>query len=474
MTRLQPVRIPRTRALWLQEALAREPAAERVEPLSGAHKTDICIVGGGYTGLWTALRIKDLDPSVDVMLLEADLCGSGASGRNGGLALGWLYKLDTLASICGEDEAVRLVRASVQAISEIGDFCDRHGVEAYFRQAGLLHTATTPLHMGVWDKQVQACERRGIEAFEQVTPDEVASRTGSAVHVGGVLDRTAATVQPALLARGMRRVASERGVRIFERTPVTDLDEGNPPVVRTPQAAVVASKVVLATNAWAAGLHELRRVIIVVSSDMVATAPIPERLKEIGWTGGEGISDARVMVYYYQATHDGLIAIGRGSGALAYLGQVPASFNHDPRRAAVVRRGLRRLYPALADVPVTHEWAGPIDRTWTNTLACGRLGGNRSILYGIGYSGTGVAPSVLGGRILASSALERVDEWSTTRLNQGPLSLFPPEPVRFFGGLLVRSAVFHKEEGEERGVPANRLLRAVAALAPPRPVPNER
>jgi glycine/D-amino acid oxidase-like deaminating enzyme len=173
------------------------------------------------------------------------------------------------------------------------------------------------------------------------------------------------------------------------------------------------------------------------------------------------------MVHYYQATRDGRVAIGRGSGALAYLGRITPAFNDSPKRAGVVEQGLRRLYPALADVPVTHRWAGPVDRSNTNTLVFGRLGGNPRVLFGVGYSGTGVAPSLIGGRILASSALDRVDEWSTTRLNQGPASLFPPEPIRYFGGLLVREAVRHKEEGEERGKPATRLLTAIASLAPP-------
>src|SRR5829696_7045769 len=107
MTNLQPVLPAKTRSLWLQEALALEPDAESVEPLIGSHRTDVCIVGGGYTGLWTALRIKELDPSIDVTILEADICGGGASGRNGGLALGWWYKLKNLISGCGEEEGVR-------------------------------------------------------------------------------------------------------------------------------------------------------------------------------------------------------------------------------------------------------------------------------------------------------------------------------------------------------------------------------
>ncbi len=448
--------------------MALEPDAERVAPLAGSHRTDVCIIGGGYTGLWTALRIKELDPSVEVMLLEADICGGGASGRNGGLALGWWGKLETLIKVCGEEEGVRLARAASDAVAEIGTFCREHGIDAHFVPAGLLRTATTPLHAESFETGVRAVEARGLDVYQRLSPEEVKSRAGSPVYVAGVLDKTAATVQPALLARGLRRVALAKGVKIYEKTPVTQLDQGNPPVVRTPAAAVVADKVILATNAWTASFQEIRRALIVVSSDMVATTPIPDRLREIGWSGGEAITDSRLMVHYHQTTRDGRIAIGRGSGALAYLGRVTPSFNGDDKRAATVAQGLRFLYPMLANVPITHEWAGPIDRSRSGTLVFGKLGDNPRILYGVGYSGTGVAPSLLGGRILASSALDRVDEWSTTRLNQGWLLLYPPDPIRFFGGLMVRSTVFRKEEGEQRGEAPSQVVRQIASLAYPK------
>ena len=466
MTALQPVHRAPKRSLWLEEALAAEPDAERAEPLSGAHRADVCVVGGGYTGLWTALRLKELDPALDVVLLEADLCGSGASGRNGGFALSWWPKLSTLVKLFGEAEALRLGHAAEASVAEIGAFCLEHGIDAHFRQAGWLWTATTPLHLGAWEKGVHACEERGIAAFARLTPEEVATRAGSPIHVGGMWERCAATVQPALLARGLRRVAVERGVRVYERSPVIRLEPSSPPIVRTPGGAVAAEKVVLATNAWAASLPELRRVIVPLSSDMVATAPTPERLVTMGWTGGECITDSRLMVHYYRTTRDGRIAIGRGSGALGYLGRVTPTFDGDARRAAVVERGLRRLYPTVADVPVTHSWAGAVDRSENGVPVFGRLDGADRILYGVGFSGNGVAPSVLAGRILASSVLDRRDEWATSPLTRGPLARFPPEPIRFLGGLVVRTAVGRKEEAEQAGRQADALTRRLASLAP--------
>lgn len=467
MTSLQPVGRPRVRSLWLQEALALEPGAEAASPIGGDHTTDICIAGGGYTGLWTALRIKELAPTVSVTLLEADICGSGASGRNGGLVLGWWAKLETLITACGESEALRLVRAASDAVAAIGRFCADHAIEAHFRQSGRLHTATTPLHLDKWEPAVALAERYGFDAYERLSPDAVAARAGSAVYRGGIFERDAATVQPALLARGLLRVARELGVHVHENSPVISFGNGTPVVVRTERATITAGKVILATNAWTASLQEVRRHIIVVSSDMVATAPIPERLAEIGWSGGESITDSRLMVHYHHVTHDGRIAIGRGGGALAYMGRVTSSFQGVRDKADVVERDLRKLYPALGDVPVTHRWGGPIDRSRSGTLVFGQLERNCNVLYGIGYSGTGVAQSRLGANILASTALERVDEWSTSRLNRGALHRYPPDPIRFFGGLAVRQVLTRKEEDEEDGIPAGGLATAIASLAYP-------
>jgi len=326
--------------------------------------------------------------------------------------------------------------------------------------------ATTSLHTADWQARVAFLEKLGFHGAERVLEaGEAAERGGSPLYLGGVFQRDAATVQPALLARGLRRVALTKGVQIFEHSPVLEIGDHSPPFARTEHGAVIARKLVLATNAWTAGLQELRRSIIVLSSDMVATEPAPEGIAATGWTGGECITDSRLMVHYHQVTHDGRIAIGRGSGALAYLGRVTATFNGSDERSAVVEHGFRRMYPSLRDVEITHRWAGAVDRSRTNTLVFGALGGNPDIRYGVGYSGTGVAPSLIGGRILASSVLERDDEWSSSRLNRGAAVLYPPEPVRFFGGLLVRQATAYKEEREELGSNPPKAIKAVASIA---------
>ncbi|HET9213589.1 MAG TPA: FAD-dependent oxidoreductase, partial [Gaiellaceae bacterium] len=454
------------RSLWLREALAAEDGAASPE-LRGPARADVCVVGGGYTGLWTVLRLKELEPDASVVLVEADVCGGGPSGRNGGFALSWWPKIDTLVKRVGEEEAVRLVRASADAVAELGRFCEREGFDAHFRPSGWLWTATSPAQLGSWEGALSAAESAGEQPFAVLSAEEVQRRAGSPAHLGAVFEAGAATVQPALLARGLRRVAATRGVRIHERSPLVEL-EREQGVVRTPGGSVEAGAVVLATGAWLAAVPELRPAIVAVSSDMVATEPIPDRLEKAGWTGGEAISNSRLMVHYYRTTRDGRIAFGQGGHRHVFGGRVDDAFFGEtpPATRAHLERDLVRLVPFAAGAEVTDAWGGPIDRTADGLPFFGRLPGRVPVVYGAGYSGNGVAPSLLAGRILASSALGRDDEWSGCGLNRGVPGRFPPEPARYLGAFVVRAAVRRKEGREDEGRSVDPVTRKVAGLAP--------
>jgi putative aminophosphonate oxidoreductase len=452
------------RSLWLQEALLGEKAAETPELLQSI-EADVCIVGGGYTGLWTALRVKELQPDASVVLLEADICGGGPSGRNGGFALSWWPKIETLVKRVGEEEAFRLVKVSEEAVAEIGSFCELEGIDAHFRQDGWLWTATSPAQVGAWNGAVEAAATHGERPFELLSAEAVRSRTGSPAHIGAAFEANAATVQPALLARGLRRVALAHGVRIFERTPMVDLDRDEG-LVRTPSGSVRAEAVVLTLNAWALRIRELRGALVAVSSDMVATEPIPDRLAASGWTGFEAISNSRLLVHYYRKTEDGRVAFGRGGGRLAFADRVNSNFDYNERQTRELKRELVELVPAARGAAIAHAWGGPIDRTPDGLPFAGRLTAKASIFYATGYSGNGVAPALTFGRILASSALGRDDEWSGAGLNRGVPGRFPPEPLRFVGGLVVREAVRRKESREDRGRRVDPVTRALAGHAP--------
>ena len=455
--------IPRHRSFWLQEVGGDAPDAPA---LVGDTRADVAILGGGYVGLRTALELKRREPSCDVVVLEQDICGGGASGRNGGLVLSWWSKLSSLAKLFGDADALRIARDSEAGIGEIPSFCEAQRVDAQFRRGGWLWTATSEAQMGAWEGVATLCEKLGVEPFRRLSPEEIARRTGSPVHRAGVLDASAATVQPAALARGLRRVALESGVRIHENTRVASFGRARPVVVRCAGGRVTADRLVIASNAWAAGIRELSRSVVAISSDMVVTAPAPERLQGLGWTGGECISDSQMMVDYYQATADGRVAFGKGGWGIAVSGRIGPRFDRDENRSRRVQEDLRRTYPTLRDTPVTHDWCGPIDRTTNSLPLLGHLGGRPHIVYGVGWSGNGVGPSVLGGKILASLVLETDDDWGRYPLVNRSAGLFPPEPIRFFGAHVVRAAVASKERDEIRGKKPSQLAVALSRLAP--------
>ena len=452
------------RSFWLEQALAGE--VDDSNALRGDVSCDIAIVGGGFVGLWTALMIKRLDPAVDVCVIEADVCGGGASGRCGGFVLTWWPKIVSLMALCGADEALRLVRASEAAIDEIENFCSEHAPDAEFRRAGWLWTATTGAQLGAWDKVVSRAEALAPGTFRRPDSREVARRSGSPQHLAGVIESSNATVQPAALVRAMRRYALTLGVRIFEQSKVTRVDRGTTVTLITPQGTIRAPRVVIATNAWAAALRPLRNKLFVISSDMIATEPIADQLDDIGWNQGEAITDSQTLVCYYRTTAEGRIAFGKGGGSIGFDGRMRRAMHRNAARASVVTRDFHRYYPMLRAVKITHDWSGPIDRTSNSLPIFGRLYGDANIHYGVGWSGNGVGPSVVGGKILASLALGHHDEWSECGLVTGSAGSFPPEPIRFVGAHIVKEAIVRKEDAEALEKRPSRLAVALSKLAP--------
>jgi putative aminophosphonate oxidoreductase len=452
------------RPFWFAQALADDPTV--LPPLIGQTRADVCIVGGGYTGLWTAIRIKQQAPQLDVVLLEADTCGAGASGRNGGCMLSWATKLLTLERLFGEAEAKRLVRASENAIADIEAFTRKHAIDCDLRRDGVLFTATNAAQLGNTDDAIAALARRGLNSYTTLPRDEVARRAGSRQHLGGVFSPHGATVQPGKLVRGLRRVALEMGVRIHEQSAMTALDEGEVPCVRTAAGEVRAGKVVLALNAWmASAFPQFKRSIVVVSSDMVITEPRPERLTTIGLTSGVAVLDSRTFVYYYHGTSDGRIMLGKGGNTFAYDARMLPVFDQPSPYLRPLTDALARFFPEFADVPVAASWNGPSDRSATGLPFFGRLGRHPAVFYGLGYSGNGVAPSFLGGQILSSLALGEDNAWTRSGLTHGPRGRFPPEPLRYVGSLLVRNAIRRKELAQDRDRTPWFFDRALARLA---------
>lgn len=459
------------RGFWYAQALDLDSAL--APPLEETTQADVCIIGGGFLGLWSAIRMKKANPALDIVIIEKDRCGAGASGRNGGLANNWWAKYLSLMSICGEDEARRICVAAESAIDEIGDFCREHNVDAQYRKDGWLWTASNPRQHNSWLVLTDALDKYNANPFRPLNPDEVRQKSGSPRSLSGIFDPNAATVQPAMLARGMRRVALELGVRIYEKTPLTHLERSKPPVVHTPRGSIRARKVVIAMNAWGAQLPELKRMIVVMSSDMVATSPAKERLDATGFRDGVCVTDSRTVLNYWRNTPDGRIVFGKPLGQFAYASRIGNLYDKPCPAADAVTAELRSFYPQLADVPVINSWTGPLDRAMKGLPNFGYLGGHRDIVYGIGFSGNGVATTVFASRIIKSLVEEANDEWSNCGLVEQKMKLLPPEPFRFFGARIVRDALVRKESLEDVDKGAGLITNLLSSLAPAGYVPKK-
>ena len=480
------------RSWWLREALAGEPAelTAAARSLAGSATADVVVLGGGYTGLWTAWRLTELEPSARIVIVEADICGGGPSGRNGGFVTGWWDELPRLVERHGTDAALAIARAIDNAVDEVGAWSAANGVDAWYTKAGSLSVSAAPAQDGLGHEAVEACQVLGVaDRLVELKADEVRARVASPVLRDGVFMPGAATVQPALLARGLRRALVERGVTIHEGTTAVELDGerpgflgrvgaagrraaagrgGRPVRVRTMSAGgggeVSARSAVVALNAWAAAWPSFGCRLVTWSSYMVLTEPIPDHLEALGWTGGEGLADGRFTLHYLRTTRDGRIALGGGGGRAGFGGRIGSVFTDDLVSAQRAAAGLRRLFPSLRDVRIEDAWGGPIDITSDHLPVFASVPG-RPIHYAHGYSGNGVAPAVLGGRILAALALERAEDPVLALPVVGTLPrAFPPEPFRYVGARVVREAIVRTELAEERGERGSRLLREVSRL----------
>ena len=449
---------------WLQEALAYEGNPEPAPPLSESIDVDVAIVGGGYTGLWTALALRELEPSVDIAILEADICGSGASGKNGGLVHGYWSALPRLVTTFGDGAGLEIARLGSLAQDALRAFCTAPGTDVWWHEKGILKISCAPAQDAAIERLLATTARLGVAAQAlSLSPAEVQRRCASPVYRAGALLTEAANVQPARLARALRAAAIARRVRIYEQTLVLNVRAGSPGTLVTDSGRVRAREIVLASNAALAGWLHLRAHLTNFSSYMVLTEPVPERLRAIGWTGHEGLDDARMFLHYYRTTPDGRVAMGSGSGPIGLGGRPNARYTRDMASAARAVRGLRRLLPGLGDARITHAWGGAIDVAADHLPFFGTLPRSR-IHFGCGYSGHGVNPTYIGGQVLASLVIGELNQWTRSPFFTRTVPAFPPEPLRFIGGSLVRAAIIRTEEAEEESRKPPLWARAGAAI----------
>jgi len=376
------------------------------EVLPGDLTVDVAIAGAGLTGLWTAYYLATAQPGLRIAVCEAQIAGFGASGRNGGWCSALFpASLGKLTRMAGRDAAIAMYRAMQATVDEVGRVAAAENIDCHWAKGGTVQLARSATQLERAKAEVAEMREHGFGEDDLVllTESEARARVAASSVLGGTYTPHCAAIHPARLVRGLARVVRERGVKLFERTPVTEIA---PRALRTTRGTVTADYVIRATEGYTPALPGLHRAVIPVYSLMIATEPLPDSTWEhVGLDGRPTFGDGRHLIIYGQRTADGRLAFG-GRGAPYHLGSaVRPSFDRVPAVFADLRRTLGELFPALGDVAVTHTWGGPlgIARDWCASAGLDR---DTGLGWAGGYVGDGLATTNLAGRTLADLILD--------------------------------------------------------------------
>jgi len=403
------------------------------EPLAGDVDVDVAIAGGGYTGLWTAYYLARAEPGLRIAVCEREIAGFGASGRNGGwCSTLFPASLGKLARMAGRDAAIAMYRAMQETVDEVATAAAAEGIDCHWAKGGTVLLARSAAQLDRARAQVAEAREFGFGSADLrlLTAPEAGELAAATGVLGGTYTPHCAAIHPARLVRGLAEAVRRRGVTVYERTPVTQIQPGR---LVTPSGTVRARYVIRATEGYTPQLPGEGRTIVPVYSLMIATPPLPDSAwEQIGLAGRPTFGDLRHLIIYGQRTGDGRLAFG-GRGAPYHLGSaVRPSFDRVPAVFAALRRTLAELFPVLADVKVTHAWGGPIGvpRDWCASVGLDRATGAG---WAGGYVGDGVATTNLAGRTLADLVLG--NDSGITRLpwvgHRSPR--WEAEPLRWLG-----------------------------------------
>jgi glycine/D-amino acid oxidase-like deaminating enzyme len=433
--------------------------------LDGRIEADVCVVGGGYTGLWTAYELRRADPSLEVVVLEREVAGFGASGRNGGWVLGELWGSRAGWIERGGPEGARaLERAIQETVDEVGRVVAEEGIDCDFVKGGTLRVAQSELELERLRFE-HAADRefaRGEDDSVLLDADGLAERVRIRGGVGALFSQHCGRVQPAKLVRGLAEAAERAGATIYEQTPALAIEPGRVP---TPAGEVKARWVVRATEAYTADLPGLHRVLAPVNSAMIATEPLSDQAwQELGWNGCETMLDGRHLYTYLQRTADGRIALG-GRG-VPYLYGSRTAREEAPPAATVeaLRRRLVELFGSAADTGVAGAWQGVIgvSRTWRPAVG---IDAAQGLAWAGGYGGDGVAASNLAARTLRDLLLGVDSELTRLPWVGAPERAWEPEPLRYAGIHTVHRLLGAADRAEGRSGRPSRLADVAEAIS---------
>ncbi len=417
-------------------------------------RADVAIVGAGFTGLSTAWYLRQADPSLRVVVLESDVVGYGASGRNAGFVTTMMgMGLGATALRFGKEKAREAHDFGLRAVRHLAELVDKQGIECDYEKSGELVVATNPAQVDRLQSGIGLAEKLGIEGMRWLDVQELREKVNSPLYMGARWEEDCALVNPAKLVRGLKDLAEGTGAEIYERTPVEAVHLKPRIRLETPQGSVVAQKVVFATNAYTRRFPRLHSRAFPMFTYIVLTEPLTqEELSPIGWQHRQGIGDARNLIHYYRLTPDNRLLMG-GEGVVYYYGGRVDSDQHRPTFDRL-ERTIAETFPSLADVAITHRWGGPVSVPADFFPAMGYLGGDRRVIYSLGCVGQGVALTNMAGQVLRDLVREEETELTNLFFVNRRMIPLPPEPLRFVIAQGVQRALALQDGWERRKQPA--------------------
>lgn len=422
--------------------------------LDGSREVDVAILGAGFSGLWTAWYLQERDPSLSIAIIESQIAGFGASGRNGGWCVAGLpYPLEKLISRYGIDTARAVQQEMYTAVDEIGRIAGQLPIDAHYVKPGALRIARSPHLLPEIEQALETYRRLGLDDnYRILNSVETEERVRVQGALGSLWSRYGATVQPAALVRGLARDVERRGATIYEQTPVKAFTPGPQPRLHTDRGDVRARVIVLAGEAYLSRLPGLERQIIPLTSHMVITEPLPDELwEQIGWRDREPVTGGGVRGGYLQRTFDRRIAFGVFRTVYPFRSRISDDLDRQDSIHAHARGAARDWFPLLRlhGVRFTHAWGGvfgmPRDRMPVMSYDPGT-----GIASARGYTGEGVATSNLAGRVLADLITEQQSDLTLLPMANHRSPDWEPEPFRWLGTTLVRRSLQRLERDAER------------------------
>jgi glycine/D-amino acid oxidase-like deaminating enzyme len=433
--------------------LARAPR-EAETPLVGRAEADVAIVGGGLTGLWTALHLKALDPNRDVVIVERGSSASGASGRNAGILTETIDHSHALAvAHFGEAEASLLAALGRENVRELLAFVEARGIECDLERTGQLHVALNETQRADLLRTLETARRLGMEHYRLLSEGEAQAQIRSPRYVGALLDPRAVVLDPVKLVRGLAREARRAGVRLFERTRVIELrSDGARVRLGTEQGEVKARRAVLATSAYTHQLlPRLRFRFLPLYDYVLASEPLrPSQRAALGWAGRQAVTDGRAFFNYYRLTSDDRVLWGTSEAAYYRGNRVDESCDHSERHYDELRRSFAWHFPEVGDLAFPYAWGGAICATTRFTPFFGSALGGR-VHYGLGYTGHGLGTTHLAGKLLAHRALDLRSSLFDLKLARTKPLPYPPEPLRSWAVAAVSRALRDVDAGGRPG-----------------------